>query len=184
MPRPRPAAASSAMIGTHSRARPAEHLRATRPTDKRLTSCSCSGWRMLQCSSAGSSAQKIAISTRETHRAKRARRPRARLPHLAVSTTRATGRWTRQIHAESTVYTSSACSTAPSILMICLMSRLSPAARRVPSRAATNRCPPAIRGVDGATKPLRRSPAVRSQPLYAFLAACATGRALPCEGVL
>eukprot|EP01046_Picozoa_sp_COSAG06_P107794 COSAG06_NODE_54156_length_296_cov_0.761421_1_plen_87_part_10 len=65
--------------------------------------------RVLQCSSAGSSTQKIAISTRETHRAKRARRPRARLPHLAISTTRATGRWTRQIHAESTVYTSSTC---------------------------------------------------------------------------
>ena len=142
--------------------------------------------RVLQCGPLlhCSSAQKIAISTRETHRAKRARRPRARLPHLAVSTTRATGRWTRQIHAESTVYTSSACSTAPSILMICLMSRLSPAGRRAPSRAATNRCPPAIRGVDGATKPLRRSPAVRSQPLYAFLAACATGHGLPSEGVL
>ena len=175
MPRPRTAAASSAMIGTHSRTRPAEHLRATRPTDKRLTSCSCSGWRMLQCSSAGSSTQKIAISTRETHRAKRARRPRARLPHLAVSTTRATGRWTRQIHAESTVYTSSACSTAPSILMICLMSRLSPAGRRVPSRAATNCGRTAISSVLATLISMPSPPAVRSQPLLANLAAA--GRA-------
>ena len=133
--------------------------------------------RVLQCGPLlhCSSAQKIAISTRETHRAKRARRPRARLPHLAVSTTRATGRWTRQIHAESTVYTSSTCSTAPSILMICLMSRLSPAGRRVPSRAATNCGRTAISSVLATLISMPSPPAVRSQPLLANLAAA--GRA-------
>ena len=119
--------------------------------------------------------QKIASSTREPQRAKRARRPPAPLPHLAVHRTGSAGRAAPQNRAESAACTSSGHLMVCSVLMTSIMWPWSPAWRRVSSRAATNCAFVAIYSVLGFLISMPSPPAVRSQPLLANLAAA--GRA-------